>query len=60
ELLTATDREGLEKQADLILETTKPETPDFDGGVRDTPPEPVAPEKAHNDVFLEMLGLKTN
>ncbi|MCB0829226.1 MAG: hypothetical protein KDB62_10510, partial [Solirubrobacterales bacterium] len=36
-LLTATDKEGLEAQADLLLENAKPDVPDFDGGVRDTP-----------------------
>lgn len=59
-LLTATDRDGLEQQADLILENSKPETPDFDGGAREPTPDPVTPEEAHNATFLEALGLKPN
>lgn len=56
-LLTATDKEGLEAQADLILENAKPATPDFDGGTRQPTPDPETPEQAHNRTFLEALGL---
>lgn len=58
--LTATDEEGLAEQASTLLENLKPETPDFDGGTRETPAEPEAPEVAHNKVFLEALGFKPN
>lgn len=58
--LTATDEEGLAEQAATLLENLKPETPDFDGGPRDPAPEPKSPEVAHNDVFLQALGLKPN
>lgn len=56
--LTATDEESLAEQADTLLESLKPETPDFDGGTREPPAEPKPPEVAHNDVFLQALGLK--
>jgi transcriptional regulator len=55
--LTATDEEGLAKQAATLLENLKPETPDFDGGTREPPAEAKPPEIAHNDVFLAALGL---
>lgn len=58
--LTATDEEGLVEQASTLLETLKPETPDFDGGPREPAPEPKPPEVAHNDVFLAALGLKND
>lgn len=58
--LTATDREGLATQADELLESLKPETPDFDGGPREQAPEPVSPEEEHNRTFLAALGLKPN
>lgn len=54
-LLTASDRDGLESQADLILENAKTEpTPDFDGGPRDPAPEPKTPEQSH-DSFVGAL-----
>jgi hypothetical protein len=56
--LTATDEEGLAEQAATLLESLKPETPDFNGGTREPAAEPVPPEVAHNDVFLQALGLK--
>lgn len=56
--LTATDEEGLAEQAATLLENLRPETPDFDGGTREPPAEPVAPEVAHNEVFLKALGFK--
>lgn len=59
-LLTATDKESLEAQADLILENAKPEDPDFDGGARVPAPEPETPEEAHNKTFLAALGLTPN
>jgi transcriptional regulator len=58
--LTATDEEGLAEQAATLLENLKPATPDFDGGTREQPAEPEAPEVAHNKVFLEALGFKSN
>lgn len=58
-LLTATDKEGLEAQADLILENAaKPASPDFDGGAREAAPEPKSPELALNDTVLELFGVK--
>jgi transcriptional regulator len=56
--LTATDEEGLAEQAATLLENLKPATPDFDGGSREPSADPVPPEVAHNDVFLQALGLK--
>lgn len=58
-LLTATDQEGLEAQADLILENAaSAPTPSFDGGAREPAPENKTPEQEHNDLFLEALGLR--
>jgi hypothetical protein len=59
-LLTASSKEDLEAQADLILENAKaPGKPaDFDGGAREPAPEPKTPEEQHNDTLLEALGLK--
>jgi hypothetical protein len=59
-LLTASSKEELESQADLILENAKPDNPDFDGGPRDPAPEAKKPEDAHDDVALALLGLKSN
>ena len=59
-LLTASSREELEAQADLILENAKPAEPSFDGGPRDPAPEPRTPEQQHNDLALGLLGLKPN
>lgn len=56
-LLTATDKESLEAQADLILENAKPAEPSFDGGAREPAPEPKTPEEQHNQQLLQMLGL---
>lgn len=56
-LLTATDKEGLEAQADLILENAKPDNPDFDGGARQAPPDPQTPEQQAQAVTLAALGL---
>lgn len=56
-LLTATDKDGLEAQADLILENAKPGTPDFDGGARQAPPDPQTPEQQAQAVTLAALGL---
>ena len=60
DLLTGDSREELEAKADKLLELTKARTPepDFDGGAREPAPEPKTPEEAHNDTFLEALGLK--
>lgn len=58
--LTANDEDGLAEQAATLLENLKPVTPDFDGGTREPPAEPKPPEVAHNDVFLQALGLKNN
>jgi len=55
-LLTATDKEGLEAQANLILENAKPATPSFDGGTREPTPEPKSADQSHNDTILAMLG----
>lgn len=57
-LLTASTKEELEAQADLILENAKPAQPDFDGGPRDPAPDPKTPEEQHNDLALGLLGLK--
>lgn len=56
-LLTATDKEGLEAQADLILENAKPAAADFDGGPREPAEEALSPEQEHNKLFLKQLGL---
>ncbi len=56
-LLTATDREGLEAQANLILENAKTATPNFDGGARKPAEEELSPEEAHNKLFLKAVGL---
>ena len=60
-LLTATDRDGLEEQAALILENAKPERepgpkPDFDAGARDPAAPPKEPQDAHNDFLVELFG----
>ena len=60
-LLTATSREDLEAQADLILENAgKPAPPDFDGGVREPAPEPKEPGQAHNELVTALFGGKNN
>jgi Skp family chaperone for outer membrane proteins len=56
-LLTGSDRETLEAQADLILENTKPAAADFDGGIREPVEEPLTPEQEHNKLFLQAMGL---
>lgn len=56
-LLTATSKEELEAQADLLLENVKPETPSFDGGSREPVEEPLTPEQEHNKLFLQALGI---
>lgn len=57
-LLTATSKEDLEAQADLIIENAKSEpTPEFDGGVREPAAEPKTPEQGHNDFLLNVLGV---
>lgn len=56
-LLTATTKEQLEVQADLILENAKPASPDFDGGTREPTTEPLTPEQEHNKLFLQALGI---
>jgi hypothetical protein len=60
-LLTAKTKEDLEAQADLILENVKAgeESPDFNGGAREPAPDPKTPEEAHNETFLQALGLRT-
>lgn len=57
ELLTATDREDLEKQADLILKHAKEgeKPPDFDGGAREPADTPKKPEDAHRDFLTEHI-----
>lgn len=60
-LLTATDKAGLEAQADLILENAKPgdtPPPDFDGGPREPAPSTKTPEQEHNDLVLGLFGTK--
>lgn len=59
-LLTASSKEELESQADLILENAKPADPDFDGGPRDPAPEPKTPEQEHNDVVTALFGGSPN
>lgn len=56
-LLTATDREGLEAQADLILENApkQPENPDFGGGAREPAPENKTPEEEHNALIAKLF-----
>lgn len=56
-LLTATDREGLESQADLIVENAKANAPkpEFDGGAREPAPEVLTPEQEHNKLVASML-----
>lgn len=57
-LLTATSREDLETQADLIKENAKESAPktDFDAGVRDTAEKPKNPEEAHRDFLMTVFG----
>ena len=62
-LLTGTSQEDLESQADLILENAKPaEAPQatFEGGPRETAPEPVEPGQAHNSLVVDLLGRANN
>lgn len=59
-LLTAADKEGLEAQADLILENAKPgeqPPPDFNGGAREPAPAPKSPEEQINEISLGILGV---
>lgn len=56
-LLTATTKEDLEAQADLIIENAKPAQPDFDGGPREPTETALSPEEEHNQTFLKALGL---
>lgn len=56
-LLTATSKEELEAQADLLLENVKPVSPSFDGGSREPAEEPLTPEQEHNKLFLQALGI---
>lgn len=58
-LLTATSREDLESQADLILENAKPADPDFDGGPREPAPEPKTPNEAHQDFLRGLFSPST-
>lgn len=59
DLLTASSREDLEKQADLILDKLKDaggEKPsEFGGGPRVPAPEPKTPEEAHNDLLVGLF-----
>lgn len=57
-LLTATTKEDLEAQADLILENAKPASPDFDGGAREPAPEPKDASEAHNELVAKIFGLQ--
>lgn len=61
-LLTASSKEELEAQADLILENAKPAepAPDFDGGAREPAPEAKTPEEQHNENVLALLGISPN
>jgi hypothetical protein len=59
-LLSGSDRETLEAQADLIVKnvTAQPEpTPEFDGGARE-PAGESDPAQAHDQNILGLLGLK--
>jgi len=56
-LLTATTKEDLEAQANLIIENAKPAKPDFDGGPREPTETALSPEEEHNQTFLKALGL---
>lgn len=53
-LLTASTREELEAQADLILEGVP--SPEFDGGTRAPGEAPKSPEEAHNETLLSIFG----
>lgn len=57
-LLTATSKEDLEAQADLLIENAKESAPkpDFDAGVRDPAEEPKTPEQAHRDFLMNVFG----
>jgi hypothetical protein len=57
DLLTGSDREELEANADKLLALSKggAKTPDFDGGVRETPPEEVTPEQAHAKILGDLF-----
>lgn len=55
-LLTASSKQDLEVQADLILENAASSPPpDFDGGARQVAPEPKSPEQAHSDLLVHEL-----
>ena len=60
DLLTGSTREELEARADKILNLVKSpnteQTPDFDGGARETAPEPKSASEAHNDLAMQLLG----
>lgn len=56
-LLTASDRDGLEAQADLILKNAKPAQPDFDGGPREPTADPKSPSEAHAELLLKLAGI---
>lgn len=58
-LLTASTKDDLEIQADLILENAKPANADFDGGPRDPAPKPQTPEQAHGQFLVDMFQGKT-
>lgn len=59
DFLTGSTKEELEASADKLLELVKKSEPkpDFDAGVRDTPPDPKSPEEQHNAAVLGLLGL---
>ena len=64
DLLSGNTREELEAKADRILELVKNRTdtdtrPDFDGGARESAPEPKSPEEAHNALAAALFGNKT-
>ncbi len=59
QLLTATTREGLEGQADLILKNAKPADPDFDGGAREPSGPAKSADQEHNEFISALFGGRT-
>lgn len=58
-LLTGSSKEELEAQANLILENAaKPEEPKFDGGTRESSPDPKDPVEAHAELVTGLLGIR--
>jgi hypothetical protein len=49
-----------DKLLGLLNQSGEEPTPDFDGGARESAPEPKTPEAQHDDVVMKLLGLTPN